>query len=145
MRLRHYPLFILLLAFPAIFLLPSAEAIAGVTVKINRGSQTMHVYVGGALRHTWAISTGRRGYTTPSGSYRPTRLERMWHSRKYDWSPMPYSIFFRGGYAIHGTYETKRLGRRASHGCIRLAPGNARRLFSLVSRYGRSATRIHIR
>ncbi len=145
MRLFRHLFFVLPIALTAFVTSPAADALAGVTVKINRGSQTMHVYVGGALRHTWAVSTGRRGYTTPSGSYRPTRLERMWHSRKYDWSPMPHSIFFRGGYAIHGTYETKRLGRRASHGCIRLAPGNARRLFSLVRRYGRSGTRINIR
>ena len=145
MRIFRRLLLLLPIALTAFATLPAIEASAGVTVKINRGSQTMRVYVGGTLRHTWRVSTGRRGYTTPSGSYRPTRLERMWHSRKYHWSPMPHSIFFRGGYAIHGTYETKRLGRRASHGCIRLAPGNARRLFSLVSRHGSRATRIHIR
>jgi len=145
MRLFRRFLLLLPIAITAFATLPAIEASAGVTVKINRGSQTMRVYVGGTLRHTWRVSTGRRGYTTPSGSYRPTRLERMWHSRKYHWSPMPHSIFFRGGYAIHGTNETKRLGRRASHGCIRLAPSNARRLFSLVSRHGSRATRIHIR
>jgi len=138
-------LLVLPIAIAAIAILPTAQAFAGVTVQVDRGAQTMHVFVGGYLEYSWPISTGRRGYSTPAGSYRPTRLERMWHSRKYDWSPMPYSIFFRGGYAIHGTYETKRLGRRASHGCIRLAPGNARELFSLVSRYGPAATRIHIR
>lgn len=131
----------------AALLLPAfaASANAGVSVFINRGSQTMDVYVNGAHRHSWRVSTGRRGYTTPSGSYRPVRLERMWHSRKYHWSPMPYSIFFRGGYAIHGTTETKYLGRRASHGCVRLAPGNARQLFSLVKRFGYKRTRIKIR
>ncbi len=121
------------------------SALAGVTVKISKGSQTMNVYVHGQLMHTWAVSTGRRGYNTPSGHYRPVRLERMWHSRKYHWSPMPYSIFFRGGYAIHGTTETRNLGRRASHGCVRLHPSAARRLFSLVRRYGPGRTRIQIR
>jgi len=48
------------------------------------------------------------GYRTPNGSYRPERLERQWYSRKYDWSPMPHSIFFSGGYAIHGSYEVSR-------------------------------------
>lgn len=142
----HLRLLLLLPFVIAAFICPPlTPAEAGVTVKINRSSQTMHVYVGGYLQHTWAVSTGRRGYTTPTGTYRPTRLERMWHSRKYDWSPMPYSIFFRGGYAIHGTNYVSHLGRRASHGCIRLAPGNARRLFSLVRKYGSSRTRIHIR
>lgn len=138
-------LLILPLALSAFAVLPAAQAAASVTVQINRGSQTMYVYVNGFHQHTWAISTGRRGYTTPSGNYRPIRLERMWHSRKYHWSPMPYSIFFRGGYAIHGTYETKYLGRRASHGCVRLAPRNAKRLYTLVRRYGPRATRIYIR
>jgi len=123
----------------------SASASAGVTVRIDRSSQTMRVYVNGHLKHRWLVSTGRRGYTTPTGTYRPKRLERSWHSRKYNWSPMPHSIFFRGGYAIHGTNEVRRLGRRASHGCVRLAPSNAARLFSLVRRYGPGKTRITIR
>ena len=62
----------------------------------------------------------------------PERLERKWYSRKYDMSPMPYSIFFDGGYAIHGSYEVSRIGRPASHGCIRLNPRNAAVLFRLV-------------
>ncbi|MCH9808430.1 MAG: L,D-transpeptidase [Alphaproteobacteria bacterium] len=135
---------IFVLAAAAFVSAPVETAEAGVTVKISRSSQTMRVYVGGKLRHRWRVSTGRRGYTTPSGSYRPQRLERMWHSRKYHWSPMPHSIFFRGGYAIHGTNETGRLGRRASHGCVRLSRGNARRLFGLVRKYGRGGTRIYI-
>ncbi|MGH1417357.1 MAG: L,D-transpeptidase [Hyphomicrobiaceae bacterium] len=122
----------------------TAEA-AKVRVKISKGAQTMRVYVGGRLRHQWRVSTGRRGYRTPSGTYSPKRLHRMWYSRKYDNSPMPYSIFFRGGYAIHGTNYISRLGRRASHGCIRLAPSNAARLFRLVKQYGSRNTRITIR
>lgn len=104
----------------------------------------MHVYVNGALRHTWRVSTARRGYRTPTGSYRPTRMAKRYYSRKYHGSPMPHSIFFRGGYAIHGSYQTRRLGRPASHGCVRLAPGNAARLFSLVRRHGPRRTRIDI-
>ena len=47
----------------------------------------------------------------PSGTYRPMRMERKWFSRKYDWSPMPHSIFFYEGYAIHGTNYVSRLGQ----------------------------------
>ncbi len=134
----------LLVATLGMFTSPSS-ANAGLSVHISRSSQTMNVYVDGFLHYSWAVSTGRRGYTTPAGSYRPIRLESMWYSRKYYNSPMPYSIFFRGGYAIHGTTEVRTLGRRASHGCIRLHPANARKLFSLVRKYGRSRTRIRIR
>jgi lipoprotein-anchoring transpeptidase ErfK/SrfK len=119
-------------------------ASAGVTVEIDVGSQTMEVYVDGDLRHEWRVSTGRRGHETPGGSYGVKRLEAEWYSREYDDAPMPHAIFFRGGYAIHGTYDTKRLGSRASHGCVRLAPGNAAKLFNLVSRQGRGNTRISI-
>jgi lipoprotein-anchoring transpeptidase ErfK/SrfK len=124
-------------------LLPQ-QVFAGVAVEIDVGSQTMEVYVNGNLRHAWKVSTGRRGYTTPGGSYSVKRLEADWYSREYDDAPMPHAIFFSGGYAIHGTYDTKRLGRPASHGCVRLAPGNAAKLFHLVSRQGRAKTRISI-
>lgn len=127
----------------AIAAAPSA-ALANVQVEVDVGSQTMEVYVRGQLKHTWPVSTGRRGYETPGGNYRAKRLEQEWYSTLYDDAPMPHAVFFNGGYAIHGTYDTKRLGRRASHGCVRLAPGNAARLFALVSRYGLSRTEISI-
>jgi hypothetical protein len=115
-----------------------------VYVHVSLGSQTMTVSVGGEVVYRWAISSGRIGYSTPHGVYRPQRLAVMWRSRRYHMSPMPYSIFFRGGYAIHGTYETRHLGARASHGCIRLSPGHAAALFSLVRGAGLGRTRISI-
>jgi lipoprotein-anchoring transpeptidase ErfK/SrfK len=102
------------------------------------------VAVDGETRHLWRVSTGRRGYGTPTGRFRPQWLARMHYSRKYDNSPMPYSIFFHHGFAIHGTQYTRRLGRVASHGCVRLHPSNAATLFSLVKRHGMSKTRIVI-
>lgn len=121
------------------------QAQAGVVAKVDISSQRMNVYVNGRLSHSWKISSGRRGYHTPRGSYRPTRTYRHYYSRKYNGSPMPYSVFFRGGYAIHGTNYIRRLGRPASHGCIRLHPSAAARFYGLVRRYGRRATRIVIR
>lgn len=117
---------------------------AAVVAKVDISSQRMNVYIDGELAYSWAISSARKGYVTPRGSYRPTALKRMHYSRKYDNSPMPHSIFFRGGYAIHGTGYVKQLGRPASHGCIRLHPSNAATLFSLVRTYGASNTRIII-
>jgi lipoprotein-anchoring transpeptidase ErfK/SrfK len=115
---------------------------ASLVARIDVGSQTMTVSQYGRVIHSWRISTARKGYVTPRGTYRPTRLHRMWYSRKYDMSPMPYSVFFRGGYAIHGTGYVKQLGRPASHGCVRLATGNAAQFYSLVKRAGRKNTRI---
>jgi hypothetical protein len=108
---------------------------AKVQVAIDLTSQTMHVESAeGAFN--WPISSARSGFSTPHGSYQPYSLQRMHYSHKYHMSPMPYSIFFLGGYAIHGTYSTAELGRPASHGCIRLAPGNAAQLFKMVQAEG---------
>ncbi len=115
-----------------------------VLAKIDLSSQRMHVYKNGQLKYTWKVSTARRGYRTPIGNYRPTRMHRRYFSKKYYNSPMPHSIFFRGGYAIHGTNAIKRLGRVASHGCVRLHPANAAKLFSMVQKSGRGRTRIRV-
>jgi hypothetical protein len=115
---------------------------AGVSVNIDLSAQRMKVYVDGNLEHDWAISSGKKGFTTPTGVYRPYRMHARYFSRKYNNAPMHNAIFFRGGYAIHATTDTGRLGRPASHGCIRLHPTNARTLFNLVNEHGRGGTRI---
>lgn len=114
---------------------------ADVVITIDKSSQRMSVTVDGTRRYRWAVSTGTRG-GPPSGVYRPQRLERSWYSRKFGRAPMPYSIFFHGGYAIHGTTQVSRLGRRASHGCVRLHPSNAAKLFAIVRSEGAGQTRI---
>lgn len=120
-----------------VFATPDAEA--RVLIHINLSSQTMHVRSESG-DYDWRISTARDGYRTPHGTFRPEALLRMHYSRKYHMSPMPYSIFFAGGYAIHGTYETGWLGRPVSHGCVRLAPGNAALLFQMVKAEGAQIT-----
>lgn len=125
--------------------LPASAFAAKLEARIDISDQKMNIYQNGLLRHSWKISTARRGYRTPIGSYKPTRMHKMWHSRKYNMSPMPHSIFFKGGYAVHGTSEIKNLGRPASHGCIRLHPDNARTLFRMVERVGRANAAIKIR
>jgi lipoprotein-anchoring transpeptidase ErfK/SrfK len=112
------------------------------TAHIDLSSQTMTVREGGHVIHTWKVSTGRSGYLTPPGSFRPKWVSRMHYSRKYDLSPMPHSVFFNGGIAVHGTYATGMLGRPASHGCVRLARGNAATFYRLVGRHGLARTRI---
>lgn len=120
----------------ALLVITAGEAVAAVTVRIDNSEQRMRVYIDGGLAAIWPVSTARPGYRTPPGVYRVRRMERMWYSRRYDMSPMPYALFFRGGYAIHGTYSIRQLGRPASHGCVRLHPANARALFGLVQAYG---------
>ncbi|MCR9134585.1 MAG: L,D-transpeptidase [Alphaproteobacteria bacterium] len=104
----------------------------------------MAVRYSGEIRHVWPVSTGRSAYCTPAGTYRPYLLKRMHYSSKYDWAPMPFSIFFHRGYAIHGTTEINNLGTPASHGCIRLHPEQAETLFNLVQQHGKDQTLIRI-
>ncbi len=122
----------------------ASRAEASIVVSIDRSSQRMSVLVDGAPRYNWRVSTARAGYVTPPGTYHPQMLARRWYSKKYYNSPMPHSIFFYGGFAIHGTYEISRLGGPASHGCVRLDPGNAATLYGLVEREGMGATTIVI-
>ncbi len=115
-----------------------------VVAKIDLSDQRMNIYVNGRRYHSFKVSTARRGYVTPTGAWRPTRIHKMWHSRKYDMSPMPYSVFFKGGYAVHGTNSISRLGSPASHGCIRLHPNNARTFYEMVKANGMRNTTVKI-
>jgi lipoprotein-anchoring transpeptidase ErfK/SrfK len=111
---------------------------------VDLSSQTMTVKKDGRILYNWPVSTARSGYRTPTGKWSPTRMHKMWYSRKYDMSPMPYSIFFYGGYAIHGTNAVSRLGRPASHGCVRLHTDNARKLYDLTRKVGATNMRVVI-
>jgi lipoprotein-anchoring transpeptidase ErfK/SrfK len=123
-------------------LVSALPAWAGVVAIIDLSAQQMTVKVDGVVRHRWPISTARRGYRTPTGTFRPESMKVRHYSTLYHGSPMPYSIFFRGNFAIHGTYEIRNLGRRASHGCVRLHPNNARTLFELIRKRGLGDARI---
>lgn len=109
---------------------------------IDVSSQVMRVEVNGRRYSKWKVSTAGKGYHTPRGTYRVQRMAKEYYSRKYDMAPMPYSVFFNGGYAVHGSTHIKLLGRPASHGCVRLHPKNAAKLFSLVQKYGAKSTKI---
>ena len=104
-----------------------------VLINIDKASQKMTVSLDGVQQYEWPVSTGLRGYTTPSGVYSARSMNKIWYSRQWDNAPMPHAVFFtRDGHAIHGTLEVKRLGKPASHGCVRLSPENAATLYALV-------------
>ena len=120
----------------------SAEA--RLDILVDKATQRMLVIQNGYMRFIWPVSTGRDETATPSGVYTPQRLERNWFSTAYYNSPMPYSIFFHKGYAIHGSYAINRLGGPASHGCVRLHPHHAAQLFALVQEEGPDKTTIEV-
>jgi lipoprotein-anchoring transpeptidase ErfK/SrfK len=123
----------------------SAASAATITANISLSTQTMTVIHRGTVIGHWPVSTARRGKVTPTGSWSAKWLSRYHKSSRYKGAPMPYSIFYNGNYAVHGTYQTKKLGRPASAGCVRLSPDHAAKLFSLVKAEGLANTRIIIR
>ena len=122
----------------------SSAAQARVVVQIDKSAQRMTVSVDGAQLYAWPVSTGAGGHGTPSVTFHPQIMMRSYFSKKYYGAPMPHSIFFYYGFAIHGTNQISRLGGPASHGCVRLHPGNAATLFALVQRAGAANTDIII-
>jgi lipoprotein-anchoring transpeptidase ErfK/SrfK len=116
-----------------------------ISITINISTQEMVVAdADGRTIYDFDVSTGRKGYSTPTGNFKPIRMHKMWYSSKYENAPMPYSIFFYGGYAIHGTTDVAHLGQIASHGCVRLHPDNAELLFNLVNKVGMKNTKISL-
>jgi lipoprotein-anchoring transpeptidase ErfK/SrfK len=114
-----------------------------ILINIDKSHQEMTVFVDGIEQYTWPVSTGGRGYATPSGNFTASSMNELWYSKQWDNAPMPNSIFFtKEGHAIHGSYETKKLGRAVSHGCVRLAPENAKTLYALVEEQGLENTKI---
>jgi len=114
-----------------------------VLINIDKASQKMTVSLDGVQQYEWPVSTGLRGYTTPSGTYTARSMNKIWYSRQWDNAPMPHAVFFtRDGHAIHGSLEVKRLGKPASHGCVRLSPKNAATLYALVEKTGLKNTKV---
>jgi len=122
-----------------------SPAASVILVNIDKARQRMIVFVDGVEQYNWRVSTGLRGYSTPTGTYTASSMHEMWNSKEWDDAPMPHSVFFtKDGHAIHGSDEVKRLGKPASHGCVRLSTQNAAILYALVGKDGLEHTQIEL-
>ena len=141
MRITH---FIAPLAAATVAVLMFGQAAyADLLIEVDKSAQRMTVTVNGEQLYEWPVTTGGRDYDTPSGTFKPFRMEIDHYSDEYDNAPMPYSIFFtQTGNAIHGTYEQRNLGRAVSHGCVRLSVKNAATLWALVKREKMANTKV---
>ncbi len=130
--------------FLAVQFMPVLATAANVVANVNISRQEMVVTEDGVVKYTWKVSTARNGYVTPTGKYTAKWASLKHRSRKYNNAPMPYAIFYNGGYAVHATFDLKRLGTPASHGCVRLHPDNAKQFFALAHEAGLRNTKIVI-
>ena len=116
---------------------------SAVLINIDKTNQRMTVFLDGVETYDWPVSTGKAGYSTPSGTYAATSMNEIWYSKQWDNAPMPHSIFFmKDGHAIHGSLEVKNLGKPVSHGCVRISPENATALYALVEKNGLENTQV---
>ena len=116
---------------------------SAILINIDKTKQRMTIFLDGVKKYEWPVSTGKGGYSTPSGTYTATSMNEIWYSKQWDNAPMPHSIFFKkDGHAIHGSYEVKSLGKPASHGCVRISPDNAATLYTLVAKNGLEKTQV---
>ena len=120
-----------------------APSVPTIVINIDKTKQKMTVLLDGVQRYDWPVSTGKAGYSTPSGTFTPLSMNKVWYSKEWDNAPMPHAIFFmKDGHAIHGSYEVKHLGKAVSHGCVRISPQNATTLYTLVEKTGLKNTQV---
>lgn len=128
----------------SILMMPGLAAAERLVARVSISEQKMEVYREGLLLYTWVVSTAKPGKVTPTGIYKPEFLSRNHKSRKYNNAPMPFSIFYDGDFAIHGTDKISRLGQPDSQGCVRLHPDNAEILFEMVKTGGMESLQVVI-
>jgi len=116
---------------------------AELLITVDKSAQQMTVVQDGEQLYVWPVSTGGSGYDTPNGDWKPFRMEKDHFSKEWDDAPMPNSIFFTmDGHAIHGTFDTKNLGKPVSHGCVRLSRANSEVLWGLVKKNKMANTKV---
>ncbi|MBL7774137.1 MAG: L,D-transpeptidase [Chitinophagaceae bacterium] len=129
------------------------QKLCKVWAHISKKKQRLYLYIDGVAVDTFKVSTGDKAHETPTFDTKPNGLMfQKYTSKKYPGGSynglgnMPYVVFIKGGFAIHGTTvgNFKKLGTKASHGCVRLHPDNAKLFFELVKATGPNDTWITI-
>jgi hypothetical protein len=106
-------------------------------IEVSLAQQWLRAYEGERLVLDMPVSTGKDGFETPPGSfaiyskYVQKTLRGSYGGESWNVPDVPYVMFYRGGFAIHGVYWHDRFGtgERHSHGCVGVAPADAEALF----------------
>lgn len=106
---------------------------------IELDQQTLTVMHGDRQQFVTLISSGTWKDPTPTGIYRlegkmalSDMRSRTGDDEAYHVEDVPWVMYFKGRYALHGAYWHNRFGRRTSHGCVNLSAKDARRVYTLT-------------
>ena len=102
-------------------------------ITVDLGKQKLYAWEGGQIQKEFVVSTGMRYTPTVKGSFK-IYIKNEKQNMKGSYPPyepyflkdVPYVMFFKGAYAIHGTYWHNKFGSRASHGCVNMRVDDAK-------------------
>jgi lipoprotein-anchoring transpeptidase ErfK/SrfK len=105
-------------------------------VHVDLSSQTLVAYEGDRAVFATLVSSGREGFETPTGTIRiqskhvsATMDDTASATEAYSIEDVPWTMYFEGSFALHAALWHDQFGRPRSHGCVNLAPADARWLF----------------
>lgn len=108
-------------------------------IHVDLRNQFAALYEGTTMKFVTLISSGDDDHPTPTGTFRiqskhisATMDDEDNLSSAYFIQDVPWVMYFQGGYALHGAFWHDRFGLRTSHGCVNLAPKDARRFFQFA-------------
>jgi lipoprotein-anchoring transpeptidase ErfK/SrfK len=110
---------------------------------VNLTTQTLVAFEGDKPVYVTLVSTGKKNkeepekdHATPTGSFRirekhiaATMDGDVASDGPYSIEDVPWIMYFKGSYALHGAFWHSNFGREKSHGCVNLSPEDARQLF----------------
>jgi hypothetical protein len=99
----------------------------------DRWWHQVNLYHGGVLLNSWLVRGGEADTPTRTGTFQVHYRDIDHVSAAYDNAPMPYSQFFSGGEALHGSRFMMDPYVGHSHGCVNFWTEDARQLWNLTS------------
>jgi len=105
-------------------ILPKQCMVARTVICISKADRKLRFIRTGRVALTMDARFGDArgpGFRTAEGMFSVFRKVAMDYSQQYDNAPMPYSMYFHGGQAIHYSYSFAREGYNgSSHGCVNI-------------------------
>lgn len=108
----------------------------GKWIEIILSQQMLVAWEDGRMVMNTPVSTGTRKTPTVRGTFRIYKkyAKQRMRGRDYDLPNVPYVMYFKGAYALHGTYWHTNFGQPMSHGCVNLPTGKAAWLYNWAPR-----------